>query len=39
LSAGSQQINGREALKQKGLDLESVARRLIQIYADVLAKQ
>jgi glycosyltransferase involved in cell wall biosynthesis len=38
LSAGSQRINGREALKQKGLDLESVARRLIEIYADVLAK-
>lgn len=39
LSAGSQQVNGREALKQKRLDLESVARRLSQIYADVLARQ
>lgn len=30
--------NGREALQHKGLDLESIARRLIKIYESVLAR-
>ena len=34
--AGGQRVDGRAALKRKGLDLESVARRLMKIYADVL---
>lgn len=32
------QVDGRSALKRKGLDLENVARRLIEIYKSVLAQ-
>ena len=37
--AGGQRADGRAALKPKGLDLESVAQRLMKIYADVLTQQ
>jgi len=37
--AGGQRADGRAALKRKGLDLESVARRLMKIYADVLTQR
>lgn len=33
----AQIVEGRSALKRKGLDLENVARELIRIYSDVLA--
>jgi glycosyltransferase involved in cell wall biosynthesis len=32
-------VDGRSALRQKGLDLESVARKLVNIYTDVLDKR
>jgi len=34
--SNGQDVNGRSVLKRKELDLESVGRRLIRIYADVL---
>jgi glycosyltransferase involved in cell wall biosynthesis len=37
--ANSRRVDGRTTLKRKGLDLESVARRLVKIYTDVLAQR
>lgn len=34
---GHMELGGRDVLKQKGLDLESVARKLMAIYANVLS--
>jgi glycosyltransferase involved in cell wall biosynthesis len=38
LSCGGQRTRGRSVLKEKGLDLENVARRVAQIYAEVLTQ-
>jgi glycosyltransferase involved in cell wall biosynthesis len=37
LKAGSRPRNGRELLQQRGLDMDSVARRILAIYKDTLA--
>jgi len=34
-----QDVDGRSVLKRKELDLESVARRLVRIYTDVLEER
>jgi hypothetical protein len=35
----SQRTNGRMAITQKGLDLPNVARRVVDVYQDVLSRR